>query len=240
MATYRIYFFGLVMHIEQNGKGHSAVLHDSEHEARLMFGEYDEVDLTGIHLVEIVADDLQWAPAVRMPSFGFVPDALTILGGTLKQAAAQGSGSDATFVHHVGGSLHTARLYEREGAYWRDAQPHVPAKCVTMLTLMLIESSRPVFIKAGPVTRRISESDCVLLANFDRDIEGHNGDQHPHVRKYSKLIDHPSMTITMKTDSDCSGFVVPPDEPCDWITRVISNRGTHTAAHPECGNSAWP
>ena len=241
MAQYRIYFFGLIMHIVHNGKAHSAVVHDDDHDPRLMFAEDDEVDLANIHFVEIIADDLAMAPAERTPTFDeYVPSALKIMGGSLEIGPSHGIGSKATFVHHVGGSLYAARLYKYPVQYFRNQTEVRPLKCVAMLNLMLIRSAKPVTIKAGPVSRRIPEDSCVLLANFDREDQ-HDSNNKPHVRKYSRLTDLSDTRITIRpdTDKDCPDFDVPV-KPCDWILRAIKDRGFHTAAHPECGNSSWP
>ena len=240
MADYRFYFFGLIMHIENDGKGHSAVLWDDHHSPRLMFSRRDRVNLRGIGSIDIAAADLAPGPARRQPTFEtYVPSAQQILGGTLAAGAATGTGGTATYLHHMGGDLFAARSYAPRTRHLRDGQ-EARDGCVSVLTVMLLRSDADVTVTAGNETRRLSAGACVLLANFDDPGHTHDPHANPHVQKYAKLTHGSDTRITMET----LGARCPQprtDPPCDWVARVLTSvRAQDTSAHPECGNSSWP
>lgn len=244
MAIYRIYFFGLILHISKTDndlKAHSAVLWVNDHDPRLMFGKGDELNLRGIPSIEI--GGLDPAPAKDAPAFTkFVPSVREVMGGFLETNARQGTSDDATFFRHVGGTLHAAALYPFKAQHFRGGQ-EVRNECVASLTLLRLETDKPLTVKAGPITRPFPAGSCLLVANFDRPDPDHDPETDPHIRRYSRLtnLSNTALTIIEDEDKKC-----PPltgiEDPCDWVTDEITKtpRGLETSVHSECGNNNWP
>jgi len=270
MKTYRIYFLGLILHIEHDGKGHSAVVLDKHHKAKILYvpadKNYEEsVSLKEIPFIQLLGEDLVPGYAKRTTLFeSAVPSAKRIMGAWLENGAKVGTGRKATYFHHVEGDLSVARYYlQRQVKYFR-REDDISAQVavfdnVASLTCLQVKSSKPVSLLIGSTAPPVplEPGSCILVANTDpRKPPKHDSENQPHFRKYSRLLGGSNTSITIKSikhPNKANPLESSIPDHCDWVEKYLCATGycartraecrnvhPRTSAHPECANSAWP
>lgn len=246
MAIYRFYFCGLIMHIGPTADGPkntAALVVDRGHLRQLWF-EDTYIDVTS-QTIEILG--LPPAPAALDDSFKtLVPRVGRIMGGTLETAAENATSNDASFFIHVGGTLYGRSPYPHTARHIRtglNGTVIVRDGDVARMVELVLDTDRPIRIKAGAFERALVPDEVVTVANWDLEDKKHDPDYDPHFRKYSRLTNFSNADITMQEHASVAPAALKPVglQIPNWVLDLIlSGIGILTVAHPECGNSAWP
>jgi hypothetical protein len=232
------------MHIGETvdgDKNSSALIIDKGHVRKLWFEDGTDHDVTS-QTIEIVG--LPPAPAALDDTFKtLVPKVHQIMGGRLEPGVTNATNNDATFFIHAGGTLYAGHPYPHEARHIRtglDGTKIVRDGEVARLVLLILETDQPIKIKAGGYERDLQPDEGVVVGNFDLEDKQHKPALDPHFRKYSRLTNFHNSDITMEEHASVAFKPIGLQTP-QWVLDILrSGIGILTAAHPECGNSAWP